>query len=84
VPVVTVNASEGPAFGAALMGGVCSGMFSDLADASDALVKIVSVAVPIPSNVSRYEEWYERYRALYPALKQEFANVATMVEKHSQ
>lgn len=80
-PVVTVNTTEGPAFGAALMGGVACGMCGDLAGASDALVKVVSTAEPDPGRTAQYEEWYGRFRALYPALKGEFGELAGAVER---
>ena len=75
-PVVTVSSTEGPAFGAALMGGVAAGVFDNLADASDELVKVVSIQEPDPQKVSQYNTWYERFRGMYPALKNEFALVA--------
>ena len=78
-PVVTVSSTEGPAFGAALMGGVAAGVFGDLAEASDSLVKIVSSVDPDPGRVSQYETWYDRYRGMYPALKNEFGLLASSV-----
>jgi len=80
-PVVTVNTTEGPAFGAALMGGVASGVFGDLAEASDSLVKVVSTAEPDPTRAAAYDEWYARFRALYPALKGEFGALAEAVRR---
>jgi len=80
-PVVTVNNAEGPAFGAALMGGVAAGVFDDLAEVSDSLVKVVSSAEPDPNRTAAYEEWYQRFRALYPALKDEFGALARTVRR---
>jgi xylulokinase len=77
-PVVTVSSGEGPAFGAALMGGVVAGVFGDLAEASDNLVKIVDTCEPDAGRASEYNEWYERFRALYPALKNEYAALSEM------
>jgi xylulokinase len=82
-PVVTVDNDEGPAFGAALMGGVASGVFDDLAEASDNLVGVESAADPNPKSAAAYDEWYARYRALYPALKAEFSALADTVEQQS-
>jgi xylulokinase len=79
-PVVTVNNSEGPAFGAALMGGVAAGVYSDLAEASDELVKVESTVDPDRDRASQYEDWYHRFRSLYPALKGEFASLAAQVD----
>ena len=78
-PVVTVNNSEGPAFGAALMGGVAASVFDDLAEVSDELVTVDSTAEPDAGRAARYEEWYQRFRALYPALKDESGALAEQV-----
>jgi len=78
-PVVTVNASEGPAFGAALMGGVAAGIYGDLVEASDGLVKVVSAAEPDPARSAAYEEWYAHFRGMYPALKDQFGALAESV-----
>ncbi len=75
-PVVTVNAAEGPAFGAALMGGVAAGVYGDLAEASDELVRVESTAEPDTKRAAQYDEWYEQFRALYPALKDQFGAIA--------
>jgi xylulokinase len=75
-PVVTVNAAEGPAFGAALMGGVAAGVYGDLAEASDELVRVESTAEPDAKRSAQYDEWYAQFRALYPALKDQFGAIA--------
>ncbi len=82
-PVVTVNNDEGPAFGAALMGGVAANVFDDLAEASDEIVQVESAADPDAGRAAMYDEWYTRFRALYPALKDEFSALADTVEKQS-
>ncbi len=78
-PVVTVNTSEGPAFGAALMAGVAAGVFEDLAQASDEVVHVESTAEPDAGRVQQYNEWYERFRELYPALRGQFGALAAQV-----
>lgn len=83
-PVVTVNATEGPAFGAALMAGVGAGVFEDLVNATDALVHATTTAEPIKENVETYREFYGAFRELYPALRESFRDVSEMVRRRAR
>jgi xylulokinase len=69
VELVTTSAREGPAFGAALLAGVASGIYSSIAHACDATVHIVERTMPRPAEARAYADLYEEFRALYPALK---------------
>lgn len=69
VELVTTNADEGPAFGAALLAGVASGVYSSVQEACDARVRVVERTEPQPQHAAVYARMYEQYRALYPALK---------------
>ncbi len=69
VELVTTNANEGPAFGAALLAGVASGVYSSVQEACDATVRVVERTEPQQQNAAAYARMYEQYRALYPALK---------------
>jgi xylulokinase len=69
VELVTTNASEGPAFGAALLAGVANGLYPTIQQACDATVRVVERTEPRSAVVHVYAQAYETYRALYPALK---------------
>ncbi len=69
VELVTTNATEGPAFGAALLAGVASGIYSSVRDACERTVRIVERTEPRGENERVYAEGYEAYKKLYPALK---------------
>ncbi len=69
VELVTTNATEGPAFGAALLAGVASGVYTSVKDACEQTVRIVERTQPRNETVQVYTERYETYKALYPALK---------------
>ena len=69
VELVTTNASEGPAFGAALLAGVASGLYATVQEACDATVRVVERTAPRATVEHVYAQAYETYRALYPALK---------------
>src|SRR5207253_7065351 len=67
--LVTTNAQEGPAFGAAQLAGVASGVYASVEQACDATVRVVERIRPHPDAERAYARAYETYRALYPALK---------------
>jgi len=81
--VVTINIAEGPAFGAAILAGVGAGVYSSIEEATSEMVKVTSTTQPIEDNRKVYEEYYQIYRALYPALKPEFDRVSETVAKFS-
>ena len=74
VEIVTVNSTEGAAFGAALLAGVGDGAWSSVDAACDAAIAITGRDAPDIDWSSTYERAYVRYRALYPALKATFAS----------
>lgn len=77
--LVTVNSTEGAAFGAALLAGVAAGVFEDVQAACDATIQITGRTAPSDA-VGAYERYYPRYRALYPALASEFGKIAELAE----
>jgi len=74
--VVTVNSGEGPAFGAALMAGVGAGLYSSLEEICDELIVPVEKTEPDTQNAKQYDEYYQIFKNLYPALKQSFSDIA--------
>src|SRR6266581_1724735 len=69
VELVTTNATEGPAFGAALLAGVAGGIYSSVPQACEATIRVMERTGPDRGNEAAYAQAYETYRALYPALK---------------
>jgi xylulokinase len=72
LPVVRVNREEGPSFGAALLGAVGAGAFRDVPAACRATLKRLPAERPDKKAHAAYQAPYERFRALYPALKGHF------------
>lgn len=68
VELVTVQATEGAAFGAALLAGVGSGIWRSAGEASTATVELGETTRPQPEAREAYEPIYERFQAHYPAL----------------
>ncbi len=67
--VVTVNASEGPAYGAALLAGVGAGWWPSVEAACDATIKVTSQTTPDPAVAQVYARFYPLYGELYQRLK---------------
>ncbi|HET9590898.1 MAG TPA: xylulokinase [Anaerolineales bacterium] len=70
--LVTVNTTEGAAYGAALLAGVGAGAWPDVASACGASIKITGSTQPDTSQMEAYRQAYGLYQELYPALKSSF------------
>jgi xylulokinase len=68
-PIRRTVIDEGPAYGAALLGGVAAGAFADVQEASERVRLRAEVTEPDPERARRYDELYEVYTSLYPALR---------------
>ena len=80
-PIVTVDVTEGAAYGAALLAGVGAGVYRSVAEACETAVRVTGRTEPGPA-VDVYADFYPRYRALYPALAPEFEALAHVVGRH--
>ena len=69
IPLELPAVEEGAAFGAALLAGVAGGAFRGVAEAVAAAVYVRELVEPDPDWSRIYAERYERFRALYPALR---------------
>lgn len=78
VELVTVNTTEGAAYGAALLAAVGAGAFPDVQTACSAVIRITGRTVPGPAT-RFYKEMYPLYRALYPALRPTFQGIAQLI-----
>ncbi len=76
--LVTVNTTEGAAFGAALLAGVGAGWYGSVAEACQATIAITGRTTPNPGATAAYAPYYERYRALYPVLAPEYRALAAL------
>lgn len=73
--LVTVNTTEGAAYGAALLAGVGAGAWSDVQSVCKACIKITGSTLPDPSQMDVYRKAYSLYQELYPALKNSFGKM---------
>ena len=84
IPLHRVNTSEGAAFGAAILAAVGAGAYSDVPGACSVMVQRTDESTPERNQVNAYNEFYERYRALYPALAPGFRRLARTSESGDQ
>jgi xylulokinase len=69
VPLERTAVEEGAAYGAALLGGVAAGVFGDVHEAVAACVRVRDRIEPEPAWGDAYARAYQRFRALYPAIR---------------
>ncbi len=72
VSLATVNTTEGAAFGAAILAGVGVGSFDSVPEACAAMIQVTGLTDPDHAIRPTYDDYYARYRALYPILAPEF------------
>jgi xylulokinase len=74
--VVTLNVSEGPSYGAAIIAGVGAGIYEDVRKAVGLIIKEVTTTRPKNENVEKYNKYYRVYRSLYGSLREEFKKIS--------
>ena len=77
LPVAAMASAPSPALGAALLAGVATGVFPDLAAASATVARLDHVLEPDPERSAHYEQLYRTFSALDPAIRQPSAPPAT-------
>lgn len=70
--IVSLIREEGPAFGAAILAGVGTGVFSDVREISKKLVQTGKTVLPIQEEVSIYKRYHKLYDSLYEHMKDDF------------
>ena len=79
--IVTTNATQGAAFGAAMLAGIGVGVFRDAAAAAEATIVMTGSTEPDQQTHSVYESAFDLYRSLYPQLKSSFQEMAAFSSK---
>lgn len=64
-----IESEEGPGYGAAILAAVGCGVYPSVEEAAKKLVKVTGTEEPDPELAEKYEERYQKFRKLYPALK---------------
>ena len=78
-PIDLSALTENAALGAALLAGLGSGIYSDVADATRQVYRVDRTIEPDPAAHDAYSQWYEEvYLPLYPQLRSSFLTVARL------
>jgi xylulokinase len=75
--LVTVNTTEGAAYGAALLAGVGAGVWPDVDTACAQTIFVKDRVPPNPATAATYRSMYGLYQNLYPVLKPTFKSLST-------
>lgn len=67
--IEVIESEEGPGYGGAMLAMVACREYASVEEIAKAFVKVVEVVKPDPEIVSRYQERYQVFQKLYPALK---------------
>ena len=71
-----VASEQGPGMGGAMLAMVATGAYSSVHEVCAKLVHVVDTVHPDPELTARYEERYQQFRKIYPAMKSLFAEMA--------
>ncbi len=76
--VKTVTAKEGPALGVAILAGVGAGIYESVEAACDKVLRIDKECEPVGKNTETYEKYHKVFKNLYPSLKEQYKELATL------
>jgi len=79
--VRTMQADEGPAFGAALLAGVGGGVYANAGEAVKNTVALGDSCEPNSDNSKRYEDIYPLFKSLYQSLKEDYQKAFDIFNK---
>lgn len=74
----TLKEERGPAYGAALLAGAGTGVFTDIREACDRFIEDDEETVYREENARKYDKYQELYDRLYEHLKDDFSILAHM------
>jgi xylulokinase len=70
--IKTINSSEGPALGVAILAGVGVGEYKSVEEACEAVIEHRTTQSPNPALQSLYNQGYNKYREIYKQLEKLF------------
>ncbi|GHU96353.1 xylulokinase [Clostridia bacterium] len=78
--VNTVQSSDGPALGAAMLAAVGAGTFKSVGEACDKVILSGDRVTPDKNATAKYATYHSIYKSLYDSLKSDFAALAKIEE----
>jgi xylulokinase len=79
--VSVINASEGPAYGVALLAAVGAKSYKNVVEACDATIKVVETTATDAKARKVYDSAHAIYQQLYRSLRSDFGTIARFVER---
>ena len=76
MPMKTMASDEGAALGAAILGGCAAGVFANVREGCESIIREKSRTLPDTVRHEEYIRYYDIYRSLYPALKERFQSLS--------
>jgi xylulokinase len=80
-PIVVTNASEGPAYGVAILAGVGTGIWKSVEEAAKQCIKQTQRTFPLKKASAVYERSYKVYHKLYGDLKSRFVEMGAITSE---
>ncbi len=71
-----IESEEGPGYGGAILAAVGCGEYGSVEEAAEKLVKVIDTVEPDEELSDKYEERYQKFRKIYPALKETFQKLS--------
>ena len=71
-----LSCEEGPSYGGAILAAVGCGEYASVEEASEKIVKVIDTVEPEECLVKKYEEKYQKFRQIYPKVKELFPIIA--------
>lgn len=75
VQLEVLSSEQGPGMGGAILAMVACGLYPSVEAACGKLVSVVETVKPEPELAALYEERYQQFKQIYPALRSVFANL---------
>ncbi len=72
IPLDIPQTEEGPGYGGAMLAMVGCGGYKSAADCAAQLIRVKETVEPDPVIAARYEERYQKFKKIYPAMKDLF------------
>jgi xylulokinase len=80
-PIVRTVSDQGPAYGAALLAGVASGIYANVEEACSGIEVRADVCEPDPARARLYQEYLDVYRSLYRSTREQMHALSDLAER---